>query len=77
VISKQLKSGHWCGVSKNSSNSNVLLQISNYDFFQPLCHDQVRIRLIPDEARRVANLLMQYADEVDAKDQSCFISQEE
>ena len=65
MIAKQLKSGHWCGVSKNSTCSSVLLQISNYDFFQPICHDQVRIRLTPDEARRVANLLMQYANDID------------
>ncbi len=67
MISKKLKSNDFCGVSKNSSNSNVLLQISNYDLFKPVCVDQVRIRLTPDEARQLAILLNKYADEIDTQ----------
>lgn len=61
MISRMTESGHFYGVSKNSRNSNVLLQVTNLD----LLHDQVRIRLTSDEARNLAILLNKYADEVD------------
>jgi hypothetical protein len=69
MISKKLKSNHWYGVSKNSSNSSVLLQVSNFDFYKEMLpgDDQVRIRLTPDEARKLAILLNKYADEIDTQ----------
>jgi hypothetical protein len=62
MISKMTESGHFYGVKKNSSNTNVLLQVTNLD----LSHDQVRIRLTPDEARTLSLLLNKHADEVDS-----------